>query len=76
MERSAEDYLQFPGLDAELFDPDSTSLLNEVTLRNEALQQVLRKLMLSTGQAPPTTRPGSSPTPSSASTSSAPSTRA
>ncbi len=42
-ERSAEDYLQFPGLHAELFDPGSTSLLNQVTLRNEALQQVLRQ---------------------------------
>jgi len=48
--RSEEDYLQFPGLDAQLFDPASTELLNRVTLRNEALQQVLRNLMLSKGK--------------------------
>ncbi len=44
---SYEEYLQFPGLDAALFDPQSTPLLDGVTLRNEALQQVLRLLMLS-----------------------------
>lgn len=47
---SEEVYLQFPGLDAALFEPDSTSLLNEVTLRNEVLQQVLRKLMWAPGK--------------------------
>ena len=47
---SEEVYLQFPGLDAALFEPDSTKLLNEVTLRNEALQQVLRKLMWAPGK--------------------------
>ena len=47
---SEEVYLQFPGLDAALFEPESTSLLNEVTLRNEALQQVLRKLMWAPGK--------------------------
>jgi hypothetical protein len=49
-DRSEELYLQFPGLDAQLFDTKSTELLDGVTLRNEALQQVLRKLMLSTGK--------------------------
>ena len=49
-DRSEERYLQFPGLDAQLFDTKSTELLDGVTLRNEALQQVLRKLMLSTGK--------------------------
>lgn len=44
--RSTEDYLQFPGLDATIFDPESTPLLNGVTLRNEALQRVLALLML------------------------------
>jgi hypothetical protein len=47
-ERSDEEYLLFPGLDAALFDPKSTNLLDEVTLRNEALQRVLSLLMLST----------------------------
>ena len=47
---SEEIYLQFPGLDAALFEPESTKLLNEVTLRNEALQQVLRKLMWAPGK--------------------------
>lgn len=44
--RSTEDYLQFPGLDATIFDPESTPLLNGVTLRNGALQRVLALLML------------------------------
>ncbi len=44
--RSSEEYLQFPGLDATIFDPDATPLLDGVTLRNEALQQVLILLML------------------------------
>lgn len=44
---SYEDYLQFPGLDAQLFSTESTSLLDGVTLRNEAIQRVLRLLMLS-----------------------------
>jgi hypothetical protein len=44
---STEDYLQLPGVNALLFDPASTSLLDGVTLRNAALQQVLRLLMLS-----------------------------
>ncbi len=39
-DRSEELYLQFPGLDAQLFDTKSTELLDGVTLRNEALQQV------------------------------------
>jgi hypothetical protein len=43
---SREDYLQFPGLDAQLFALKSTELLDGVTLRNAALQQVLRLLML------------------------------
>lgn len=43
---SREDYLQFPGLDALLFAPKSIELLDAVTLRNGALQQVLRLLML------------------------------
>ena len=45
-----EFYLQFPGLDALLFDTRSTRYLDEVKLRNEALQQVLAKLMLATGK--------------------------
>jgi len=48
---SYEEYLQFPGLDAALFDPKSTAYLDELTLRNEVLQQVLRKLMLATGKS-------------------------
>ena len=48
--RSEELYLQFPGLGAQLFDPASTALINQVELRNEALQQVLRKLMLAPGK--------------------------
>ena len=43
-------YIQFPGLDAQLFDRASTSLINEVPLRNEALQQVLAQADASTGQ--------------------------
>jgi hypothetical protein len=45
-----EFYLQFPGLDALLFDTRSTRYLDEVKLRNEALQQVLAKLMLATAK--------------------------
>ncbi len=45
-QRSVEDYLQFPGLDATIFDPGSTPLLDSITLRNEALQKVLVLLML------------------------------
>lgn len=48
--RSTELYIQFPGLDAQLFASESTSLLNAVPLRNEALHQVLRKLMLAPGK--------------------------
>ncbi len=48
--RSVEDYLQFPGLDAALFDRASTELVGSVVIRNEALQQILRKLMLSKGK--------------------------
>ena len=46
---SEELYLQFLGLGAQLFGTRSTKLLDGFTLRYEALQQVLRKLMLSTG---------------------------
>lgn len=49
-ERSHEDYLEFPGLDATIFDPASTPLLNDITLRNEALQRVLHLLMVSPGK--------------------------
>lgn len=49
-EVSTEDYLEFPGLDATIFDPGSTPLLNDVTLRNEALQRVLHLLMVSPGR--------------------------
>ncbi|MGB5758208.1 MAG: hypothetical protein WBM50_14925, partial [Acidimicrobiales bacterium] len=49
--RSVEEYLQFPGLDAQLFDPASTELINRVTLRNETLLRVLRNLMLSKGKS-------------------------
>lgn len=49
-ERSHEDYLEFPGLDATIFDPASAPLLNDVTLRNEALQKVLHLLMVSPGR--------------------------
>jgi hypothetical protein len=45
--RSVEDYLQFPGLDATIFDPGSTPLLDGVDLRNESLQKVLVLLLLS-----------------------------
>ncbi|MBS1837295.1 MAG: restriction endonuclease subunit M, partial [Actinobacteria bacterium] len=48
--RSHEDYLEFPGLDATIFDPAATPLLDDVTLRNEVLQQVLSLLMLSPGR--------------------------
>ncbi|MBK7019735.1 MAG: hypothetical protein IPH38_09120 [Candidatus Microthrix sp.] len=51
-----EFYLQFPGLDALLFDTRSTRYLDEVKLRNEALQQVLAKLMLATGRRRATRR--------------------
>jgi hypothetical protein len=44
---SYEDYLQFPGLDAQLFDPSAVPLIDSVTLRNEPLQKVLQLLMLS-----------------------------
>ncbi len=44
--RSSEDYLQFPGLDATIFDPGATPLLDTVPLRNEAVQRVLQLLML------------------------------
>ena len=44
--RSTEEYLEFPGLDATIFDPDSTPLLDSVPLRNEPLQKVLTLLML------------------------------
>ena len=46
VQESLELYLQFPGLDARLFEPAATHLLAGVTLRNEALQKVLRLLML------------------------------
>lgn len=48
--RSHETYLAFPGLNAQLFDPASTPLINNVQLRNAALQQVLKNLMLTTGK--------------------------
>lgn len=48
--RSHDSHVVFPGLDAQLFDPKATSLLNEVELRNEALQKVLRNLMLAEGR--------------------------
>jgi len=48
--RSSEEYLQFPGLDAALFEPGATALINDVTLRNEPLQQVLKKLMWAEGK--------------------------
>ena len=48
--RSSEEYLQFPGLDAALFEPAATALINDVTLRNEPLQQVLKKLMWAEGK--------------------------
>ncbi len=41
-----EDYLQFPGLDAALFDPDATTYIDAVTLPNGKLQLVLRHLMV------------------------------
>jgi hypothetical protein len=44
--RSFEEYLEFPGLDATIFDAGATPLLDGVTLRNEALQRVLALLML------------------------------
>ena len=44
---SYEDYLQFPGLDAQLFGPSAVPLIDSVTLRNEPLQKVLQLLMLS-----------------------------
>ncbi len=43
---SREDYLQFPGLDAQLFEPKYTELLDQITLPNHVLQQVLTLLML------------------------------
>jgi len=49
-EVSSEDYLEFPGLDATIFDPASTPLLNKVVLRNAALQKVLHLLMVSPGR--------------------------
>ncbi len=48
--RSTEEYLQFPGLDAQLFDPAATDLVDRVTLRNEPLQAILRNLMLAKGR--------------------------
>lgn len=47
---SLEEYLQFPGLNAALFDPKSTHLLEGVVLRNEVLQQVLDKLIRAPGK--------------------------
>jgi len=44
---SRELFVQFPGLDAALFEPAKVQLLDSVSLRNEALQRVLRLLMLS-----------------------------
>ena len=35
---STEEYLQFPGLDAQLFEPEYTELLGRVVLPNETLQ--------------------------------------
>ncbi len=49
-EPSREDYLEFPGLDATVFDPTATPLLDDITLRNEALQRVLHLLMVSPGK--------------------------
>ena len=61
-------------LRADLFKPEATALIDEVGLGNAALQQVLRHLLLS--KEPGAATAASSPTPSSASTSSARSTRA
>ncbi|MEZ5234481.1 MAG: hypothetical protein R2749_17505 [Acidimicrobiales bacterium] len=46
-EESYEEYLHFPGLEAGVFGPQATPLLDRVTLRNEVVQQVLQLLMLS-----------------------------
>lgn len=46
-EESYEEYLHLPGLEAGLFGPAATPLLDRVKLRNEAVQHVLRLLMLS-----------------------------
>ncbi len=48
---SREDYLQFPGLDAQLFEPKHTALIDRVTLPNEVLQQILSLLMLTPEKA-------------------------
>jgi type I restriction-modification system DNA methylase subunit len=47
---TTEQYLQLPGLDAALFAPSATPLLNSVTLRNETLQQVLKMLTYTEGK--------------------------
>ena len=47
---TGEEYLQFPGLDAVLFSQDATPYLNSVTLRNEAVQRVLKLLTYSAGK--------------------------
>ena len=49
-EVTGEEYLQFPGLDAVLFSQDATPYLNSVTLRNEAVQSVLKLLTYSKGK--------------------------
>ena len=67
--------LTFRSLRADLFKPEATAHIDEVGLGNAALQQVLRHLLLSKETRGPRPR-ASSPTPSSASTSSARSTRA
>ncbi len=61
--------LTFQSLKADLFLPAATALIDEVGLGNEALQQVLRHLLLSKESGAGTA--ASSPTPNSASTSSA-----
>lgn len=45
-ERSTEEYLKISALDATIFDPGATPLLDGVELRNHAIQQVLSLLML------------------------------
>ena len=49
-EASTETYLQFPGLDAALFAPSATPLLNSVVLRNETVQKVLKLLTYTEGK--------------------------
>ena len=52
IEASTELYVQMPGVEASLFDPSQTYWLNSnrVTLRNQALHNVLKLLMLAQGK--------------------------